>query len=79
MHPDLMSYIQASVDEDPTPGRFILTGSINFLLMSRVSQTLAGRCGILNLMPFSRAELEDQEQPDPDLAHRAVQQSDNKS
>jgi hypothetical protein len=33
--------------------------------MSRVSQTLAGRCGILNLMPFSRAELEDQEQPDP--------------
>jgi len=63
--PDLMSYIQASVDEDPTPGRFILTGSHNFLLMSRVSQTLAGRCGILNLMPFSRAELEDQEQPDP--------------
>ncbi len=33
--------------------------------MSRVSQTLAGRCGILNLMPFSRAELEDHEQPDP--------------
>jgi predicted AAA+ superfamily ATPase len=63
--PDLMSYIQASVDEDPTPGRFILTGSHNFLLMSRVSQTLAGRCGILNLMPFSRAELEDQEQPEP--------------
>ena len=63
--PDLMSYIQTSVDENPTPGRFILTGSHNFLLMSRVSQTLAGRCGILNLMPFSRAELEDQEQPDP--------------
>ena len=63
--PDLMSYIQVSVDENPTPGRFILTGSHNFLLMSRVSQTLAGRCGILNLMPFSRAELEDQEQPDP--------------
>jgi uncharacterized protein len=33
--PDLLSYIQASVDEDPTPGRFILTGSHNFLLMSR--------------------------------------------
>ena len=59
--PDLMSYIQTSVDENPTPGRFILTGSHNFLLMSRVSQTLAGRCGILNLLPFSRAELEDQE------------------
>lgn len=46
--PGLMSYIQVSVDENPTPGRFILTGSHNFLLMSRVSQTLAGRCGILS-------------------------------
>ena len=64
--PDLLSYIQGAVDQDPSPGRFILTGSHNFLLMSRVSQTLAGRCGILNLMPFSRAELEGQEQPEPD-------------
>lgn len=63
--PDLMSYIQVSVDQDPTPGRFVLTGSHNLLLMSQVSQTLAGRCGILNLMPFSRAELEDQTQPEP--------------
>jgi hypothetical protein len=63
--PDLMSYIQGAVDEDPSPGRFVLTGSHNFLLMSRVSQTLAGRCGILNLMPFSRAELEGQEQAEP--------------
>ncbi len=63
--PDLLSYIQGAVDEDPSPGRFILTGSHNFLLMSRVSQTLAGRCGILNLMPFSRAELEGQKQAEP--------------
>ena len=63
--PDLLSYIQELVDDDPSPGRFVLTGSHNFLLMSRVSQTLAGRCGILNLMPFSRAELENQEQPEP--------------
>jgi hypothetical protein len=66
--PDLLSYIQGAVDEDPSPGRFILTGSHNFLLMSRVSQTLAGRCGVLNLMPFSRAELEDQNQAEPDTA-----------
>jgi uncharacterized protein len=66
--PDLLSYIQVAVDEDPSPGRFILTGSHNFLLMSRVSQTLAGRCGVLNLMPFSRAELEGQKQPEPDTA-----------
>ncbi len=64
--PDLFSYIQNAVDEDPAPGRFILTGSQNFLLMGRVSQTLAGRCGILNLLPLSRAELEGQEQPEPD-------------
>ena len=64
--PDLLSYIQGAVDEDPSPGRFILTGSHNFLLMSQVSQTLAGRCGILNLMPFSRAELEGQKQAEPD-------------
>jgi hypothetical protein len=36
--------------------------------MSQVSQTLAGRCGILNLMPFSRAELEGQKQGEPDTA-----------
>ena len=63
--PDLLSYIQVAVDEDPSPGRFILTGSHNFLLMDRVSQTLAGRCGILNLLPFSRAELEGQKQVEP--------------
>lgn len=63
--PDLMSYIQGLVDESPVPGRFVLTGSQNFLLMSKVSQTLAGRSGILNLLPFSRAELEDQPQPEP--------------
>ncbi len=63
--PDLLSYIQAAVDDDPAAGRFVLTGSQNFLLMSQVAQTLAGRCGILNLLPFSRAELEDQSQPEP--------------
>lgn len=63
--PELLSYLQSAVDEDPAPGRFILTGSHNFLLMSAVSQTLAGRCAILNLLPFSRAELEEQAQPEP--------------
>jgi len=56
--PDIFSYIQTAVDLDDTPGRFILTGSHNFLLMKELSQTLAGRCGVLHLLPFSRAELE---------------------
>ena len=63
--PDLLSYIQGLVDEDPTPGRFVITGSQNILLMSGVSQTLAGRSAILRLLPFSRAELEGHQQPDP--------------
>ena len=55
--PDLLSYIQVLVDEDPRPGRFILTGSQNLLLMESVSQTLAGRTALLRLYPFSLAEL----------------------
>jgi len=64
--PDLLSYIQTAVDEQSSPGKFILTGSQNLLLMSQVSQSLAGRSGILNLLPFSRAELEGTPQTDPD-------------
>jgi len=56
--PDLFSYLQGIVDDDKSPGRFILTGSQNFLLLKTVSQSLAGRCGILHLLPFSNAELE---------------------
>ena len=55
--PDLLSYVQVAVDEDPAPGRFILTGSQNILLMKGVSQTLAGRTAILHLLPLSVAEL----------------------
>ena len=63
--PELFSHIQVSVDDDDRPGRYVLTGSHNFLLMREVSQTLAGRCGILHLLPFSRAELEEQRQEEP--------------
>jgi predicted AAA+ superfamily ATPase len=55
--PDLLSYLQAEVDRDPTPGRFILTGSQNLAISQAVSQSLAGRAGILHLLPFSREEL----------------------
>jgi predicted AAA+ superfamily ATPase len=56
--PDLFSYVQTSVDQDDSPGRFILSGSQNFLLLKSVSQSLAGRCAILHLLPFSLNELE---------------------
>jgi len=45
------------VDSAPTPGRFILTGSQQFELMSGISQSLAGRTAVLRLLPFSLAEL----------------------
>ena len=38
-------------------GRYILTGSQNFLLLERISQSLAGRTAILHLLPFSRNKL----------------------
>ncbi len=54
--PDLTSYLQGMVDTDARPGRFILTGSHQFELMTRVTQSLAGRTAILRLLPFTLAE-----------------------
>lgn len=65
--PDLLSYLQGMVDADPAPGRFILTGSQHFLLMERVSQSLAGRTGILTLLPLSVRELAQSGAADPGM------------
>ena len=55
--PDLLSYVQGMVDADTRPGRFVLTGSQNLLLLHKVSQTLAGRTALLRLLPLSLSEL----------------------
>ena len=55
--PALLSWIQVAVDERPRPGRFILTGSHSFELMGAVTQSLAGRTALLELLPMSMAEL----------------------
>ena len=55
--PDLFSYIQSRVDLAPNNGQFILSGSQNFLLLRRVSQSLAGRAFIGHLLPFTLSEL----------------------
>ncbi len=57
--PDLLSYIQLIVDEEQKPGYFILTGSQNFLMNERISQTLAGRISIQTLLPLSIYELKE--------------------
>jgi len=54
--PELFSYIQGIVDTDKKR-KFIVSGSQNFLLSQHISQSLAGRVGILTLLPFSMTEL----------------------
>lgn len=56
--PDLFSYLQGILDESPTPGLYVLTGSQQFGLMERVSQSLAGRTGLLTLLPLTLDERE---------------------
>jgi predicted AAA+ superfamily ATPase len=55
--PELLSYLQRLVDEDPTPGRFVLTGSNQPTLRQTVAQTLAGRNAVLTLLPFTIDEV----------------------
>jgi predicted AAA+ superfamily ATPase len=55
--PALFSYIQTIVDQAKRPGHFILSGSQQFGLVSRITQSLAGRVGLLHLLPFSLGEL----------------------
>jgi len=56
-YPEILSYIQGIVDEKKQNGQFILTGSNNVSMLSKVTQSLAGRVALLKLLPFSIAEL----------------------
>ena len=55
--PELFTSIKATVDRDRTPGRFILTGSANVLLLPNLADSLAGRMEILRLHPLAQSEL----------------------
>lgn len=55
--PGLFSYLQTHVDTSEKDGMYVLSGSQNFLLMQQITQSLAGRVAILELLPFSRKEL----------------------
>jgi predicted AAA+ superfamily ATPase len=57
LQPQLFSYIQTISDERNRTGEYILTGSQNFLLSAKISQSLAGRVFITHLLPFSISEL----------------------
>ena len=55
--PELLLAVKRSIDRERRPGRFILTGSANLLLMKRVSESLAGRASYVTLWPLARREL----------------------
>ena len=56
--PDLFLAIKAAVDRDRGPGRFLLTGSANVMLLPQLSESLAGRMEVLTLWPLSQGEIE---------------------
>ena len=56
--PSLLSWIQVLTDADPRKGRFVLTGSHQLQVSAQVTQSLAGRTAVLELLPLSLSELE---------------------
>ncbi len=58
--PDLFTALRPEIDRERKPGRFVLTGSANPALLRSISESLAGRIGILELTPFLAVELEGQ-------------------
>lgn len=55
--PELFLAIKAEVDKNRTPGRFLLTGSANVLLLPQMADSLAGRMEIIELWPLSQSEI----------------------
>jgi len=56
--PKLFLPLKMVVDEDRTPGRYLLTGSANVLSLPKIADSLAGRMAIVDLLPFSQSEIE---------------------
>lgn len=55
--PDLLLAIKESVDRDPRPGRFLITGSANLMTLPRIADSLAGRMEIIRLLPLAQSEI----------------------
>src|SRR3989338_4122327 len=56
-YPEILNVIKKEVDRNRKPGRFLLSGSANFLLLKKVSESLAGRAVYITLHPFTRREM----------------------
>lgn len=68
-HPEILNVIKKEVDRDRKPGRFLLSGSANFLLLKKVSESLAGRAVYITLYPFTRREMLGHIKEKPALAY----------
>lgn len=55
--PEVLAAIKTEVDENPVPGRFLLTGSANFLTIPKISESLAGRMELFTLLPLAQNEI----------------------
>lgn len=55
--PELMLALKESVDRDPRPGRFLVTGSANLATVPAIADSLAGRMAVISLLPLARAEI----------------------
>ena len=73
--PNLLLSIKRSVDENNTPGRFLLTGSANLMTIPSMADSLAGRMEIVHLLPLSQAELVGKQSDFIDKAFGAKQPS----
>jgi len=62
--PELLLAIKESVDADPRPGRFLLTGSANLMTLPRVADSLAGRMETVRLLPLAQSEIAYASPPD---------------
>ncbi|MFN0072189.1 MAG: ATP-binding protein, partial [Chloroflexota bacterium] len=70
--PELFLPLKAAVDRDRQPGRFLLTGSANVLLLPHLAETLVGRMEVLALWPFSQGEIDEQRERFIDVAFSDV-------
>jgi hypothetical protein len=67
--PEILTVIKREVDKNRKPGRFLLTGSANFLLLKNIAESLAGRAVYLALQPFTRREIMETTDHAPALIH----------
>ena len=61
--PELFPVIKAAIDRKRQPGRFLLTGSANVMLLPKLSESLAGRMEVVTVWPFSQGEINGTKEP----------------